>query len=68
MVYGFKDDSDGIGFSPVGIREALIRDRKSGTFRQSIEYCINKKAIEADLMRQMEALPRDRKPRRRRGS
>ncbi len=66
MVYGFKDD-DGIGFSPVGIRDALIREQKPGTFRESIEYCINKKAIEADLMRRMKALPRDRTPGRRKG-
>jgi hypothetical protein len=53
MIYGFNDDHDNIGFSPVGIRERFIKEKKNGIFRKSLEYCINKKHIEADLMAQM---------------
>lgn len=58
VISGFKYDYDKIGFSPVGIRDNFINNKVKGSFKKSLEYCINKKEIEEDLMEQMKNLPR----------
>ena len=53
IIRGFKYDNDGIGFSPVGIRERLLREKEKGVFIKSLSYCINKEKVQSDLMKQM---------------